>query len=168
MTRIKPEAKDFCGQYALRKPQILAARLVADLETPVGAYLKLSAAYGPGFLLESVEGGAVRGRYSILGFAPDAIFRVRNGQAEINREPAKNAGFSPLKKPVFEALRDLLNESRIDMPEDLPAMSAGIFGILGYDVVRFIEKIGADKPDPINLPQTLLVRPMLIVIFDSV
>ena len=88
--QIEPAADAFAEIYARGAPQVVWTTLVADLETPVSAYLKVAGAR-PGaaapmsFLLESVEGGAVRGRYSIIGLDPDVIFRVNGVQAEINR-----------------------------------------------------------------------------------
>jgi len=82
---ILPEFADFAGKYTAGEPQVLYARLVADLETPVSAYLKLAEGRQNAFLLESVQGGEARGRYSIIGLKPDLIWRCRNGKAEINR-----------------------------------------------------------------------------------
>ena len=71
------------------KAQLLYTRLVADMETPVSAFLKLGFSPDGGkdnaFLLESVQGGETRGRYSIIGLKPDLIWRCRGGVAEINR-----------------------------------------------------------------------------------
>src|SRR5579863_4553006 len=87
---IEPSADSFATHYAAGEPQVVWTTLVADLETPVSAYLKVAGSLPEGsapmsFLLESVEGGAVRGRYSIIGLEPDAIFRVNGTSAEINR-----------------------------------------------------------------------------------
>src|SRR6202008_4284545 len=87
------------------------------------------------FLLESVEGGAVRGRYSIIGLEPDLVFRVNGMRAEINRAARKSADtFAPCDHPPLQALRDLIAESRIALPSELPPMAAGVFGYLGYDM----------------------------------
>src|SRR4029077_9120211 len=66
------------------------------------------------------------------------------------------------------ALRRLIAESRIDIPDELPPMAAGIFGYLGYDTVRLIEELPAPNPDPIGLPDAILVRPTVVIIFDAV
>ncbi len=156
--------------YAQGRASVLTATLVADLETPVSAYLKLAARRsGDMFLLESVEGGAQRGRYSMIGLDPDLVFRSNGAKAEINRRPAQDReAFEPLDKPPLEALRDLLAQSRIDLPADLPPMSAGVFGYLGYDMVRQMERLAPAKPDPIGVPETLMIRPTVMVVFDSV
>src|SRR5579863_10450833 len=120
--------EDFARTYASGRAGVLRTTLVADLETPVSAYLKLAASRaGDMFLLESVEGGASRGRYSMIGLDPDLIFRCNGAKAEINRRPARDRdAFASLDKPPLEALRELLAESRIDLPPGLPPMSAGV------------------------------------------
>lgn len=156
--------------YGQGRACVLTATLVADLETPVSAYLKLAASRaGDMFLLESVEGGASRGRYSMIGLDPDLVFRCNGAKAEINRRLAQDReAFTPLDKPPLEALRDLIAESRIDLPAGLPPMSAGVFGYLGYDMVRQMERLAPAKPDPIGVPEALLIRPTVMVVFDSV
>ena len=135
--------------------------LVADLETPVSAFLKIAGGKPMSFLLESVEGGAVRGRYSVIGLEPDLIWRANGTRAEINRAARSSPTHStPCSEPPLEALRALIAESRIELPDDLPPMAAGVFGYLGYDMVRLMEELpaaqsrsdrhsrrGADPPD---------------------
>jgi anthranilate synthase component 1 len=156
--------------YAAGSATVLVARLVADLETPVSAYLKLAAGRpGNMFLLESVEGGAQRGRYSMIGLDPDVIWRSSGAGAEINRRAAVDPeAFAPCPGKPLEALRALLAESRIDLPAGLPPMSAGVFGYLGYDMVRHMERLLPAKPDPIGVPEAILIRPTVMVVFDSV
>jgi anthranilate synthase component 1 len=158
------------GKYEAGRATVLVATLVADLETPVSAYLKLATGRnGNMFLLESVEGGAQRGRYSMIGLDPDLIFRSTGAQAEINRRAAYDPdSFLPFPGKPLEALRALLEESRIDLPPGLPPMSAGVFGYLGYDMVRQMERLAPAKPDPIGVPEALLIRPTVMVVFDSV
>ena len=171
---IEPSAQSFAARYAAGEPQVVWTTLVADLETPVSAYLKVAGARPEGsapmsFLLESVEGGAVRGRYSIVGLDPDVIFRVNGKHAEINRTVQTDpAAFVPLNDAPLAALRDLIAESRIALPPALPPMAAGIFGYLGYDMVRLIEDLPPPGPDPLGIPDAMLLRPTLIVVFDAV
>jgi len=171
---IEPSAQSFATRYAAGEPQVVWTTLVADLETPVSAYLKIAGGRAEGsapmsFLLESVEGGAVRGRYSIVGLEPDLIFRVTGRQAEINRTVATDpAAFVPANEAPLAALRDLIAESRIALPPNLPPMAAGVFGYLGYDMVRLMEDLPAPPPDPLGLADAVLVRPTLIVVFDAV
>src|SRR5689334_20263141 len=166
---ILPDFPSFARGYEEGVPQVAWTRLVADLETPVSAMLKLAYDRPNSFLLESVEGGATRGRYSIIGCEPDLIWRAEGAKAEIDRAPQSDEeafALSPL--PTLASLRALLAESAIALPPELPPMAAGIFGYMGYDTVRLIEHLPQEKPDRLGLPDSILVRPTLIVIFDSV
>jgi anthranilate synthase component I len=160
-----------CAQsYEAGKACFVSARLAGDLETPVSAFLKLSAARaGRIFLLESVEGGAARGRFSMIGLDPDIVWRVFGERAEINRRAlADPGGFSPCAGPPLAALGELIAESRIETPDDLPPMAAGVFGYLGYDMVRQMERLAEAKPDPIGVPDAIMLRPTVMVVFDAV
>jgi anthranilate synthase component 1 len=122
-----------------------------------------------GFLLESVEGGATRGRYSIIGLDPDVIWRTRGTAAEINRAArTRPDAFTPCPQKPLEALRALLAESRIALPDNLPPMAAGVFGYLGYDMVRLMEELPSPNPDPIGIPDAILIRPTVVIVFDAV
>jgi anthranilate synthase component 1 len=165
--QIEPAAEAFAARYAAGEPQVVWTTLVADLETPVSAFLKV-ANRPMSFLLESVEGGAARGRYSIIGLEPDVVWRARGSQAEISRGRFATDGFAPCPQSPLQALRALLAESRIALPHDLPPMAAGLFGYLGYDMVRLMEELPAPNPDPIGLADALLTRPTLIIVFDTV
>lgn len=166
---IEPDFASFARRYEEGAPQVAWTKLVADLETPVSAMLKLAHERPNSFLLESVEGGATRGRYSIIGCEPDLIWRADGSKAEINRAPlADPNAFAPSPLPALASLRALLAESAIELPESLPPMAAGIFGYMGYDTVRLIERLPNEKADTLGLPDSILVRPTLIVVFDSV
>ncbi len=159
----------FSSRYLKGEPQVVSTTLVADLETPVSAFLKLAGDLPNAFLLESVEGGQARGRYSMIGLKPDLLFRVRGNVAEINRAPETDENaFAPCAEPPLQALRALLAESAIDLPEGAPPMAAGVFGYLGYDMVRQMERLPAAKPNIMGVPDALLVRPTIMVVFDSV
>src|SRR6478736_6380638 len=167
---ILPSFEAFSRVYEAGQPQIVRTSLVGDLETPVSAFLKLSeGTSGPAFLLESVEGGAVRGRYSMIGLSPDLVFRCRGSVAEINRVALQSPNaFDLCAEAPLDALRLLLAESAIPFGEDLPPMAAGVFGYLGYDMVRHMEKLGQPNPDILGLPDGVLVRPTIMVVFDAV
>ncbi len=166
---IEPDFTTFARLYDEGVPQVAWTRLVADLETPVSAMLKVAHERPNSFLLESVEGGATRGRYSIIGCEPDLIWRAEGNKAALNRAPQSDPdGFEPSPLPALASLRALLAESVITLPHELPPMAAGIFGYMGYDTVRLIEDLPSGKSDPLDLPDSILVRPTLIVIFDSV
>jgi anthranilate synthase component I len=172
--QIEPSAGAFAARYAAGEPQVVWTTLVADLETPVSAFLKITGAAPKDsspmrFLLESVEGGEVRGRYSIIGLHPDIIFRAHGRNAEINRSPQSDPDvFAPAGAPPLQALRALIAESRIALPETLPPMAAGVFGYLGYDMVRLMEDLPLPGSDPIGIPDAILVRPTVVVAFDAV
>jgi len=167
---IEPAFHDFSASYEQGQPILLVTKLVADLETPVSAYLKLSSSgSNAAFLLESVEGGAARGRYSMIGLNPDVIFRVIGDKAEINRNALRDKNnFTPCSSAPLIALRELISQSAIAHSLPLPPMSAGVFGYLGYDMVRQMERLAPAKPDMIGAPDALLVRPTIMVIFDTV
>jgi anthranilate synthase component 1 len=166
---IAPDYEAFETAYRAGEATVAVTTLVADLETPVSAYLKLARGRaGNMFLLESVEGGAQRGRYSMIGLDPDLVFRSSGESAEINREALTSAdAFVPFPGDPLAALRALLAESRIKLPPGLPPMSAGVFGYLGYDMVRRMERLAPAKPDPIGVPDMLLIRPTVMVVFDA-
>ena len=171
--RATPEYEEFAPTYDAGKPQVVATTLISDLETPVSAMMKLVGGEPLSFLLESVEGGKIRGRYSFLGMRPDLIWRCYGNRAEINRDALADAKtFAPC--PVGEAqgtlasFRAILAESRIDMPEDMPPMAAGLVGYLGYDAVRLAENIPDKNPDPIGAPDGQFIRPTIIAVFDTI
>jgi len=167
--QIEPSETAFAERYGRGQAQVVWTTLVADLETPVSAFLKLGGGKPMSFLLESVEGGAVRGRHSIIGIDPDLIWRANGARAEVNRAArTKTGAFAPCPEPPLKALRTLIAESRIELPDSLPPMAAGVFGYLGYDMVRLMEELPPPNPDPIGIPDAVLVRPTIIVVFDAV
>ena len=159
----------FRAAYDAGRGQILWTRSIADLETPVAAYLKLGDGKPNSFLLESVEGGAARGRYSIIGLDPDLIWRCRDGVAELNRD-ARAAPFAyvPDPRPPLDSLRALIAESRMELPDGLPPMCGGLVGYLGYDMVRQMENLPAKNQDQIGVPEAIMGRPSLFAVFDNV
>ena len=165
-----PDFEGFRAAYEAGRPTLLSIDLVADLETPVAAFLKLRDRHtGPAFLLESVEGGAVRGRYSMVGLDPDLIWRCRDGAASVSRG-ADLTRFEADDRHPLASLRALIAESAIgDQGErDLPPMAAGLFGYLGYDMVRAMERLPEPNPDPLGVPDAILIRPRVMMVFDSI
>ncbi|MBJ6986307.1 anthranilate synthase component I [Devosia sp. MC521] len=161
-------AQTFSAQYDAGKSGIVWRRIVADLETPIGTYLKLAADRTHTFLLESVQDGTKRGRYSIIGLQPDLLLKVENGTASINRSAQTDPdAFVPVDALPLDALRDLVAESAIDMPSQLPPQSAGVFGYLGYEMVRYMERLPNSNPDELGTPEAVLMRPSLLAIFDT-
>jgi len=167
--RPEPDLSAFAEAYGAGRAQLVWRRLVADLETPVSAMLKLADGQPNSFLLESVEGGRVRGRYSLIGIRPDLIWRSRGDAAEVNRRARTDAdAFEPCPGGALEALRAVIEESRVEIPVGLPPMASGLFGYLGYDMVRLMERLPDANPDSLGLPDAVLLRPTVIAVFDNI
>ncbi len=164
-----PDVELFTRRYEAGERQIVHTKYVADLETPVSVMLKLTGGKAPSFLLESVEGGDSRGRYSIIGLDPDMLWRCQDGVAAINHAPgAKPDDFTPVPGAALDSLRTAFREAQIDHHEGLPPTIAGLVGYLGYDMVRLVERLPQPNPDPLGLPDALLMRPQLIGVLDAV
>ncbi|SFQ55050.1 anthranilate synthase component 1 [Roseivivax halotolerans] len=169
MAELTPAFESFEAAYSEGRNQVVYARLAADLDTPVSLMLKLTGAARDAFMLESVTGGEVRGRYSIIGMKPDLVWRCNGSQSEINRQARFDAdAFEPMQDDPLTALRSVLEESRIDLPDGLPQSSAGLFGYLGYDMIRLVENLPDVNPDPVGLPDATLIRPSVIAVLDGV
>ena len=166
---LTPSFDSFDAGYQQGRNQVVYMRMAADLDTPVSLMLKLTGAARDAFMLESVTGGEVRGRYSVIGMKPDIIWQCHETTSCINRQ----ARFDP---DAFEAqdgnpldrLRDLIEESRIDLPADLPQSAAGLFGYLGYDMIRLVEHLPDVNPDPLGLPDGMMLRPSVVAVLDGV
>ncbi len=155
----------FAQNYDAGAAQLLTRKIIDDLITPVGAMLRIGPERKNCFLLESVQGGDWRGRYSMIGMDPDMIWQVRDGVASC----ARNGGaFETEDARPIDALRDFLSVSKLDIPPHFPGMVAGVFGFLGYDMVRQVEHLPAINPDTLNIPDALLIRPTLMAVFDAV
>jgi anthranilate synthase component I len=152
---------------AAGRPAIVWRSLVADTETPVSAFLKLHEPGRGDYLLESVEGGRSRGRYSLIGLAPDLVFRAHFDAAAINRRwQVERDAFTSVAGGALAALRSLVGECRIDLPEGLPPVLACLVGYFGYETVGLIETLPRPPANPLDLPDMLFVRPTLILVFD--
>ena len=149
------------------QPALVWRRLIADTETPVGAALKLIESGRGDFLLESVQGGEVRGRYSLLGLDPDLVFRATGAACEINRVWRHDRqGFAPLPGDSLTELRALVAACKIDVPAALPPVLACLVGYFGYETYGLVEKLPRPAQSALELPDMLFVRPTLILIFD--
>lgn len=166
---LSPDFDSFATAHGAGKNQVVYMRLAADLDTPVSLMMKLTDAQKDSFILESVTGGEIRGRYSIIGLKPDLIWRCRGDTAAINRNARFDAdGFQDQDSDPLTSLRALIAESHIDLPADLPAAAAGLFGYLGYDMIRLVENLPNVNPDPLGLPDALMLRPSVVVVLDGV
>ena len=165
-----PLFNDFTRVYDQGRPQLVYARVVNDLDTPVSAYLKIATDKPYAFLFESVQGGEQRGRYSFLGFAPDVVYRSFGNISEIANSSDKIAQgqFEQQSGKPLDVLRALQAQSAFDLPDGIPPMAAGLFGYLGYDMIRQVETLPGGNPDPIGTPDAIMVRPSIVAIFDLI
>ncbi|MEA2789887.1 MAG: anthranilate synthase component, partial [Acetobacteraceae bacterium] len=155
--------------YDSGRGSLVWRKTVADLETPVAAFLKLAHGQPNSFLLESVEGGAARGRYSIIGMQPDLVWRCQDGRASVNRHALSAPhAFLTEKRAPLDSLRALIAETQLEVPAHLPPMAGGLVGYLGYDMVRQMEKLPEKNRDVIGVPEGIMLRPTLFAIFDNV
>ena len=167
---IEPAVDAFAARYARGEPQVVWTTLVADLETPVSAFLKVAG--GAADELPARVGRGRRGARALF----DHRARARPGLARERRarrdQPrgalASPTRSSPAPSAPLAALRALIAESRIALPETLPPMAAGVFGYLGYDMVRLMEELPAANPDPIGIPDAIMIRPTVVIVFDAV
>jgi anthranilate synthase component I len=167
---IEPDFTTFANAYNQGRGVAVRVKRIDDLETPVSALAKLGPERLGSCLFESVEGGETRGRYSIVACDPDLIHRVDSaGAAFAPIDQHGNVGtFTPYGLEPLAALRKLLADSALVFPPDLPPPAAGIFGYLAYETVRHVEKLPEALPDPIGVPESILVRPRLVIVFDGV
>jgi len=170
--KIFPDEAAFGDTYATGKAQGVWTTLVADLETPVSAMFKIVQGRPNSFLLESVEGGAIRGRYSFIGLNPDVIWRCFGNRAEINRQADQGVdafAACPVSEQsgALDSLRALQAESRIELPVGMPPMAAGLVGYMAYDTVRLAENIPDNNPDVLGVPDSIFLRPTVMAVFDA-
>jgi anthranilate synthase component 1 len=165
---IAPDRAAAVAALAAGRPQLLWTRIVADTETPVSAMLKLGSEGSGAFLLESVEGGQVRGRHSLLGLDPDLVWRAHGNASEINRRWQQDrAAFTAMPGDTLANLRALVAEARADVPPELPAALACLVGYMGYETIRLVEPTVPDAgPSALGLPDMVFVRPTLLLVFD--
>lgn len=165
----QPDFAAFAERYERGEPVLVSTALVADLETPVSAMIKLGRGERMSFLFESVEGGAVRGRYSFIGLRPDLIWRCTRGKAELNRRAQETPdAFEPVEGAALVSLRAILAESRVEIPAPLPPMASGLFGYLGYAMIGEVERLPDANPDTLGVPDAIMLRPTVVAIFDNV
>ncbi|MBA2546792.1 MAG: chorismate-binding protein [Solirubrobacterales bacterium] len=158
-------ARELAGEFNLVP---VRHTFVDDIETPVSAFLKLRGT-GPSFLLESAEQGRL-GRWSFLGFRPRSVLRWDegvlsewDGEADPAGEPTRTSEVSD----PYGAVADYLGRYSIAEPESLPPFAGGAVGIFGYDLVRTVETtLGEPNPDPLGLPDLVLMISDVLVAFD--
>jgi len=164
-----PGLESFVAAYDAGRPQVLSTRLIADLETPVSAYMKLCGERPYSALFESVEGGTTIGRYSFIVTRPDLIWRCDGTRAEMNDQARYDLdAFQPVSEPPLESLRVLVRSCRMELPAHLPPMAAGLIGFMGYDTVRLMERLPEENAKAIDIPDGLFMRPTIVAVFDRV
>src|SRR5829696_4562058 len=105
----------------------------------------------------------------MIGLDPDVVWRCRDGVASINRNALQSPGeFTADDRPPLESLRGLIGESALPLEDDLPPMAAGLFGYLGYALVREMERLPAPSSDPIGVPEAVMTRPTVMVVIDRI
>lgn len=169
---LKPSLEEARGLAAKGNVIPIAMRMVDDCETPVSAFLKLTAGQGPrrpAFLLESAERGQV-GRYSFIGVKPRAMLRWGEGELLEWSGEAAAAGGPPTAAhdaaDPYGAVADYVSRYRPVQIDDLPSFIGGAVGFFGYDLVRTLEPLGEPNPDPLGLPDMALMITDAMVIFD--
>ena len=150
---LRPSRADFHTLAAGHTVVPVWREVVADLETPVSAFLKLIGPTRSGFLLESVENGDTWGRFSFVGRDPSLVLVARNGAIEVEGRLPDGV---PVDRGVLAALEALLEVYRSPVVPDLPPLHGGVVGFLGYDVVREVERLPHPPPDDLGLPDAVL------------
>ncbi len=152
---------------------LLRATRPADLETPIGAFLRLDDG-GPAYLLESVEGGERLGRYSFLGVGPRRLLEVHDGLTRIQTRPVTVPVYAP-DLPIetveaadpLEAIRAFIPRRRVHPTEDMPRFTGGAVGALAYDAVSAFEpKVPRPERDPVGVPLAAFIETDLVLVFD--
>jgi len=161
------DSKDkFIKNYNLGKSQIIQKELIADIETPISSLIKISKKEKYSFLLESVEGGDQRGRFSLLGCDPDIIWKVKNKKVNIKSlDPNINLSF--LSKDPIKSLKQLVNFSKIKRDFAAPPFPV-LVGYLGYPMIQLMENINLKNIDEINIPDAVMIRPKIVAVFDNI
>jgi anthranilate synthase component 1 len=152
---------------------LLRATRTADLETPIGAFLRLDDG-GPAYLLESVEGGERLGRYSFLGVGPRRLLQVRDGQAAMQTRPVSVDRFDaslPIERTAavdpLTALRTFIPRRRVVPVDGMPRFTGGAVGALAYDAVSAFEPtVPLPDADPVDVPTAAFIETDLVLVFD--
>ncbi|WP_438731529.1 anthranilate synthase component I [Parasphingorhabdus sp. DH2-15] len=157
------------AKHALEAGQstLLYRRLVADTHTAVSIALRLHRPERGDFLLESVEGGETRGRYSLIGLDPDLLFRAQGKEACVNYmwQHDRDA-FTQCDEGPLDALRNLAKSCHMVLPDDLPPAAAFLVGYFGYETVSLVEAIKRSENAPLDIPDMVFVRPSMLIIVD--
>jgi len=163
---IKPSLEQFTEKARQGNLVPVYQEILADMETPVSAFLKIAGQSEHAFLLESVEHGESLGRYSFLGSDPEFIFECRGKQVTIT-ERGETRRIEVERSPLNQ-LREILRRYRPVADPDLPPFTGGAVGYISYDMVRDFERLPSLKPDDIGAPDAHFVLADSLVVFDHV
>ena len=161
------DQNEFIEKYNKGVPQIISSQFIADTDTPVSTLLKISTNQKYSFLLESVEGGDQRGRYSLLGCDPDLIWKVNKGKISIDTSNEFLKEKINLNLNPIESLKNILELSKVkrnynEVPYPI------LVGYLGYPMVQHMEKIILKNPDTLQIPDAVMIRPKIAAVFDNI
>ena len=153
---------------------LLRATRTADLETPIGAFLRLDDGVTPAYLLESVEGGERLGRYSFLGVGPRRLLEVRDGEARTTTREVGVTDYAPDLPVTTTAVPDPLTALRAFVPrrrvvpvDGMPRFTGGAVGALGYDAISTFEpSVPRPDRDPVGVPLASYIETDLVIVFD--
>lgn len=167
---ILPQYDGLKNDFDMGLGALLWVRRIDDIETPITAIAKLGVDKFGSCLFESVEGGETRGRYSIVAIDPDTVFQINQGIASVTKidENGVQGDAINIDLPPLDALRKFIKQSELKIPSNLPPPIAGLYGYLSYEMVRYFEKLPKNTDDPLNLPQAILTRPRIVIVFDGV
>ena len=166
MDILKPDFNLFKKKYKSGQRQILFTSFAADVHTPVSSLIKLEKENYT-FLFESVEKGSQKGRYSVIGLKPDLIWECKNNLCKITdknlKKEVKEENITPLN-----SLRKLIKNNKLKMPNQIPSISSGLFGYMGYEMIQYFERVNLNKKDNLKLPDSIFIRPSMTLVFDNV
>ena len=166
MDILKPDLKLFKEKYDSGVKQVLFTSFAADVHTPISSLLKLEKEKYL-FLFESVERGSQKGRYSVIGLKPDLIWECKNGISKIKKSN-ENIIRTKINSDPLDSLRKIIEENKLKIPHNLPSIACGLFGYLGYEMIKYFENVEMIKKDKLNLPESIFIRPSLTLVFDNV
>ena len=155
---------NFRKNYSNRKHQLVFLKIEMDDFDPLSSFIKITSDKKNSFLYESLKDGKMSGRYSVIGTDPDKILEIKGKKSKIyfNNNILEDFNEEPVK-----VLRKFTNDCLLDLDNDIPAIASGIFGYIGYDFVTNIEDLPNEKFDELKLPDSILLRPSITVVFDK-
>lgn len=168
--------KEWLESFSDKGTSLLYKKISSDILTPVLAFLKINRQFKDHlFLFESAENDQKKGRFSVIGLDPDLVWRCKDQNCFINRNFQNNSqDFIKENSSPLQSLRQVINQSQIDFgklqyyEKQLPGICAGLFGYMGYDMVRLMENLPNNNlQDELLIPDSIFIRPQILLVFDS-